>query len=71
MCGGVHQKRVNIKRAVAMAVNIPSCSTAIMAAKSMLQIALRIIDILTSTCAGSFTSKWFALTQSRSLELHY
>jgi len=42
-----------------MAAPITSCSTAILAASSILQIVLRIIEIFTSTCAEYFTRKWW------------
>ena len=53
-----------------MASTITSCSTAIMAAKSILQIVLRIIDIFTSAFARKFYEQLVAFTQSRSFELY-
>ena len=45
-----------------MASTITSCSTAIMAAKSILQIVLRIIDIFTSAFARKFDEQLVAFT---------
>jgi len=45
-------------------------SFTILAAKSILQIVLLIIEIFTSTCAGKFYEQMVVLIQSRSLELH-
>jgi len=47
-----------------------SCSTATLAARNILQIFLRMIEIFTSTSAGKFYEQMLALIQSSSLELH-
>ena len=54
-----------------MAARMTSYSIAILAAKSILQILLHIIQIFTSVCAGKFYEQMVTLIQSRSLELHY
>jgi len=46
-------------------------STAIMAAKSILQIVLGIIEISTTASAGKFYEQMMAFIQSRSFELYY
>ena len=64
-CAGVHHTRVNIKSAIAMAEEITSCSTAILAAESILQIVLRIIGIFTSRYARTFYEKMVAWHSSK------
>jgi len=53
-----------------MAATMTSCSTAIMATKSILQIVLRIIEIFTSAFARKFYEQIVVFIQSRSFELY-
>jgi len=57
----IHQKRK--KYTSAMVATMTSCSTAKLAAKSILQIVLRIIEIFTSICARRFYEQMVALIQ--------
>jgi len=47
-----------------------SCSTATMAAKTILQIMLHIIDVFTTASARKFYEQIVAFIQSRSFELY-
>jgi len=57
---GVHHKRVNIKSAIIIAGTMTSCSTAILAAKSILaDLALIASRFSQAFMQENFTSKWW------------
>jgi len=63
--------KYSIRNAVVMAAAMSSCSTAILAAKSILQIVHFGIERFTSAFARKIYDQMVALVQRRSLELHY
>ena len=61
---------VNIKNAIAMASTMTSCPAALMAAKSILQIVLRVVEIFTNAFARKFYEQIVTFIQSRSFKVY-
>jgi len=59
-CAGVHQKRLNIKSVITIAVTMTSCFTATMAAtKHTANLSLQASRFLHAFLQENFTSKWW------------
>ena len=64
---GVHHKRVNIKSAITMMAAMTPCSTAILAAKSI--VLFHSIEIFTNALARKFYEQLVGFSQSRNLDI--